>query len=453
MTSAIDIERRLRARYRQPAGVEQFGIEPVPEERKTAGWFDLFSIMFNFLINPGIMLSGGLMVAAGLSFKAAVAAGFFGTVVALLFYLIMATLGVDYGIPGQVATRAVYGLRGAKLIPSLLRTVVSIYWFAFQTLVGASAIVAVLAKITGVTYPLIKVSVMAYLFVLFARHDDPEFRACQRSILSRRQRLDLGFAGGLGERRDCRLAGQHHRRGGFRPLHALAHRNVGWHLRRERVRSVAVHRARRVRRGRNAGQGHQSFRVDRPNRNQLDRFPPCAGISLRRRLDHQRAQSLFGRTVAFKHVRTAGAVLDHADRERVRSGAVWRAGCVELFSLRHLVRERVFARRRRACVRLPVRATHADRRRGALRPERPLPLLGWLQSDRGCLDGDRLSDLHLRDPDRVDPGVVDAADHGCRLPADRLDYAARQVRDLASRIARRPSRVVEGNSHSGCGLK
>ena len=58
MTSAIDIERRLRERYRQPAVVEQFGIEPVPEERKTTGWFDLFSIMFNFLINPGIMLSG-----------------------------------------------------------------------------------------------------------------------------------------------------------------------------------------------------------------------------------------------------------------------------------------------------------------------------------------------------------------------------------------------------------
>ena len=104
MTSAINIERGLRARYRQPAGVEQFGIEPVPEELKTAGWFDLFSIMFNFLINPGMMLSGGLMVAAGLSFQAALAAGFFGTIVALVFYLIMATLGVDYGIPGQVAT-------------------------------------------------------------------------------------------------------------------------------------------------------------------------------------------------------------------------------------------------------------------------------------------------------------------------------------------------------------
>ena len=206
MTAANDIERDLRARYRQPAGVEQFGIEPIPEERKTVGWFDLFSIMFNFLINPGTMLSGGMMVAAGLSFQAAIAAGFFGTVVALVFYVIMATIGVDYGIPGQVATRAVYGLRGAKAIPSLLRALVSIYWFAFQTFAGASAIVAVLAKITGTTYPLvwvslafalvqasvavigfgslkalarvalpIKVVVLCYLFVLFARHDDPNF--------------------------------------------------------------------------------------------------------------------------------------------------------------------------------------------------------------------------------------------------------------------------------------
>jgi NCS1 family nucleobase:cation symporter-1 len=206
MTSATDIERDLQARYRQPAGVEQFGIEPVPEERRTVGWLDLFSIMFNFLINPGTMLAGGLMVAAGLSFQAALAAGFFGTVIALVFYLIMATLGVDYGIPGLVATRAVYGQRGAKVIPSLLRALVTIYWFAFQTLVGAMAIVAVLAKVTGITYPLIwvsvifgliqacvavigfgslkvlarialpiKVIVLAYLFVLFTHHDDPNF--------------------------------------------------------------------------------------------------------------------------------------------------------------------------------------------------------------------------------------------------------------------------------------
>src|SRR5262249_61295703 len=43
----------------------------------------------------------------------------------------------------------------------------------------------------------------------------------------------------------------------------------------------------------------------------------------------------------------------------------------------------------------------------------------------------------------MDPGLADAADHGCRVPVDRLDHAARQVRDLASSIAQRPSRVVQ----------
>ena len=153
MTPAHQVEDALRQRYRQPAGVEQFGIEPVPADRRTVGWFDLFSIMFNFMINPGTLLSGGLAVAAGLPFVPAVMAQVAGTAVALVFYLVMATIGVDYGIPGQVATRAVYGWRGAKVIPSLLRTVASVYWFAFQTLAGASAIVAMLPKLTETTLP------------------------------------------------------------------------------------------------------------------------------------------------------------------------------------------------------------------------------------------------------------------------------------------------------------
>src|SRR5215831_1410047 len=334
---------------------------------------------------------------------------------------------------------------------------VCIYWFAFQTLVGASAIVAVLAKMTGITYPLIgvsvifgfiqacvavigfgslkvlarvalpiKVVVLAYLFVLFARHDDPNFAlakvvsypgASGWTWVLLAGWVNVAIAGWLTNITDAADFARYTRS-----------RSEMWAgtFAAGVARSVAVHRARRVRGRRNPGQGHQSFRADRPNRNQLGRFPPCAGIPVCRRLDHQRAQSLFGRTVAFQHVRTAWAVLDHADRERVWGGAVWCAGCVEFFSLRHLVRKRVFAGRRRAGVRLPVRAAHADRRPRALRPERPLRLLGWLQSDRCCLDGDRLRDLHLRHPDRMDSSLADATDHGCRLPADRLDHAARQ---------------------------
>ena len=200
------LERDLQKRYRQPSGVEQFGIEAIPESKKTVRWYDLFAIILNFLISPSTILRGGLGVAAGLSFQASVLAECSGIVVAAVFYVIMATVGVDYGIPGQVATRAVYGLRGSKMIPSFLRSIASCYWFAFQTVIGATAICAVLRKLTGTQFSLIWVSVIfgviqafvaivgyeslkrlsrvalpvkllmfAYLFVLLANQSDPNF--------------------------------------------------------------------------------------------------------------------------------------------------------------------------------------------------------------------------------------------------------------------------------------
>jgi NCS1 family nucleobase:cation symporter-1 len=205
-TADIAIERELQHRYHQPSGVEQFGIEAVPDGKKTVKWYDLFSIILNFLVNPATILRGGLGVAAGLSFQASLAAECCGIMIAAVFYVVMATVGVDYGIPGQVATRAVYGLRGSKLIPSLLRSIASCYWFAFQTVIGATAIIAVLSKLTGGTYSLIWVSVgfgilqafvavvgygslkylsrialplkiliFIYLFVLLANQADPNF--------------------------------------------------------------------------------------------------------------------------------------------------------------------------------------------------------------------------------------------------------------------------------------
>jgi NCS1 family nucleobase:cation symporter-1 len=200
------IEHDLQRRYHQPAGVEQFGIEAIPEGRKTVRWYDLFAIILNFLISPSTILRGGLGVAAGLSFQASVTAECSGIVVAGVFYVIMATVGVDYGIPGQVATRSIYGLRGSKLIPSFLRSIASCYWFAFQTVIGATAICAVLNKLTGEQFSLILVSVIfgivqafvavvgydslkqlsrvalpfkmamfVYLFVLLASQADPNF--------------------------------------------------------------------------------------------------------------------------------------------------------------------------------------------------------------------------------------------------------------------------------------
>jgi NCS1 nucleoside transporter family len=169
MTSRDEIEERLRARYHQPSGVEQFGIEAIPPHLKTVRWFDLFSIVFNFLVNPGVILVGGMAVAAGLSFWQAVLAQTGGVAFAFVAYIIMATAGVDHGIPGQVVTRIVFGVRGAKWLSSLLRTLASIFWFAFQTLAGAMALVTVLDKWLGGHFSLIWVSVIfAALQVLVA---------------------------------------------------------------------------------------------------------------------------------------------------------------------------------------------------------------------------------------------------------------------------------------------
>jgi NCS1 nucleoside transporter family len=158
------LEHVLARRYRQPRGVEQFGIEAVPESMKTVRWYDLFSIVLNFLVNPGTVLVAGLAVGAGLSFWGVLTVEILGIAVAFLVYIIMATLGVDYGLPGQVATRMAYGIRGSRWVPSLLRTVASIYWFAFQTIAGALGITAVVRQLFDVQLSLQLVSVVFAVF-------------------------------------------------------------------------------------------------------------------------------------------------------------------------------------------------------------------------------------------------------------------------------------------------
>src|SRR5271165_778727 len=159
MHSVIELQEKLRRRYHQPKGVEQFGIEPVPDELKTVRWFDIFSIIFGFALNPGSMLVGGLAVVSGLSFLGAVGAITSGVLLATVAYTIMATVGVDFGLPGQVSTRMAYGLRGAKWVPSFLRTIASTYWFAYQTVAGSLAVVAILDRWTGTPHSLVAVSI------------------------------------------------------------------------------------------------------------------------------------------------------------------------------------------------------------------------------------------------------------------------------------------------------
>lgn len=132
-----------------PGAIEQFALEPIPAHLKTVRWPDLFLLISNFMINPSTILIGGLAVASGLSFWATIAASTLGIAVAITAYTIMATVGVDYGLTGQVACRMVFGIRGARWLPSIMRTIASVYWFAMQTIVGAEVLVAIAREWSG----------------------------------------------------------------------------------------------------------------------------------------------------------------------------------------------------------------------------------------------------------------------------------------------------------------
>ncbi|MFI0366568.1 purine-cytosine permease family protein [Actinomadura sp. 1N219] len=146
MTDTQHVEAELAKRYRQPKGVEQFGAEVVPDELRTVRWWDIFAMVLNFVVNPGTIVISGALVAAGMSLWEATLTGFLSIVVGFSVYLVAATVGVDYGIPGLVSMRAVFGTRGAA-VTSVLRAVSSVYWFAFQTVAGGVGIAAVLRSL------------------------------------------------------------------------------------------------------------------------------------------------------------------------------------------------------------------------------------------------------------------------------------------------------------------
>src|SRR5271156_2285964 len=161
-TEAIDTLTRSGA-------IEGYAIEPIPDRLKTVRWPDLFLLVSNFLVNPSTILIGGLAVASGLSVWATILSSTLGIVFAFAAYIVMATVGVDYGITGQVACRMVFGIRGAKWLPSIMRTIASAYWFAMQTIVGATVIVAIRHQWTGGSYSVVRTGlVLAAVQVLLA---------------------------------------------------------------------------------------------------------------------------------------------------------------------------------------------------------------------------------------------------------------------------------------------
>jgi NCS1 nucleoside transporter family len=130
--------------------VEEYGVEPIPPELRTARWRDLFAINFTFFLNPVMYVLGALAVVnGGLPLWWAVAAMVLGQALAYAMLVVIAQPGVDYGVPGQVAMRASLGLWGARTLSSPYRMIAGTYWFAAQALAGALGIQAIVVALGG----------------------------------------------------------------------------------------------------------------------------------------------------------------------------------------------------------------------------------------------------------------------------------------------------------------
>ena len=145
--------------------VEEFGVEPIPRELRTASWRTLFAINFTFVLNPVMYVIGGLaVVAGGLPLWWAVVAVVTGQALAYAILVVVAQPGVDHGLPGQVAMRATFGFWGARGLTSPYRMVAATYWFATQALTGAFGLQAIVQAITGERLPLVPLALALAAF-------------------------------------------------------------------------------------------------------------------------------------------------------------------------------------------------------------------------------------------------------------------------------------------------
>jgi len=136
--------------------VETYGNEPVPAEARTGTWRDLAQLLVAFLLNPLMYVLGALAVTAGgLPLWWAVATLALGQLVSYALLAVVSRLGVDYGLPGQVAMRAFLGYWGARLLSSSYRTIVATYWFAAQAIASALGVQALLDAIADVRVGLV----------------------------------------------------------------------------------------------------------------------------------------------------------------------------------------------------------------------------------------------------------------------------------------------------------
>jgi NCS1 family nucleobase:cation symporter-1 len=125
----------------------EWGIQPVPRERRVLGFLDQAVLWGNLGISLLVLVAGALLVPA-MGLVPALLATVLGAAVGNALLGLAAVPAAETGVPAMVLYRAPLGVRGS-LLPTVCNVVQNLGWATFELLVMASAAAAVSERVLG----------------------------------------------------------------------------------------------------------------------------------------------------------------------------------------------------------------------------------------------------------------------------------------------------------------
>ncbi|RLG58861.1 putative hydroxymethylpyrimidine transporter CytX [Candidatus Geothermarchaeota archaeon] len=129
----------------------EWGIEPVPREKKTLNVLDIFVFWTSLAVGLLVLQAGALLTMSeffGLSLGVAVIISLIGSIIGSLMLSAAGAIGTKEGVPTMVSLRPAFGLFGSY-IPTFLNVIQLVGWTTFELIIMGEAALAISGNFLG----------------------------------------------------------------------------------------------------------------------------------------------------------------------------------------------------------------------------------------------------------------------------------------------------------------
>ncbi|RLE63625.1 MAG: putative hydroxymethylpyrimidine transporter CytX [Thermoprotei archaeon] len=127
----------------------EWGIEPVPEDKKILRTLDIAVLWSSLGVGLLVMQAGALLVQwLTLSVSEAIMVSIVGSIVGSVILAAAGIIGSKYGVPTMVSFRPILGIKGTYL-PSILNVLQLIGWTTFEIIIMGEAATAISGEFLG----------------------------------------------------------------------------------------------------------------------------------------------------------------------------------------------------------------------------------------------------------------------------------------------------------------